>query len=115
MGATIYKNIIYIDKKLNNRITPGERRVLYAHEIWHKKSHDRIKILLITLFLFWCPKAINAFRRYLELRADSYALKRTKDFKSFILLMDKLSHDSSTHPTKESRIYRAQLMKGEIV
>ena len=133
MGATILNDTIYIEKQLNDDMTPGERRVLLAHELGHYRGKHRIKILalmsllgilscvllfkghfifFIASMLFFVP-IVNTYRRHLEYRADVYALELTNDYDSFVSLMDKLEHDGTTHPGKADRINLAENMRQE--
>jgi len=102
MGATVVGNTIYISKDL--KLTPSERRVVIAHELGHCYFKHRLILLPVVLLFFWYPAIINAVKRYLEIQADLYALDKTKDYASFVSLMDKLQHNKSNHPTKEARV-----------
>lgn len=133
MSATVLGDTIYIDKKLDARLTPGERRVLLAHEIAHYQNKDRLKILLLMIAIIGLSilafvnghifigialtvsfaYVIHWYQRQIELRADRFALYKTKDFDSFISLMDKLEHDGTSHPGKAERILLAEKMREE--
>lgn len=112
MGATIIGNMLYIDKKLDDKLSSGERRVLIAHELGHYLEAHKFFLSIVVIFFFWCPALVNTFKRWLEYRADFYALKITKDYASFISLMDKLEHNNNTHPAKSERILMALTMRG---
>ena len=112
MGATIVGDTIFIDSALDRQLTKGERRVVLAHELGHYRAKDRLLLLPVVILFFWCPVIVNAFKRWLERRADRYALDTTKDYASFISLMDKLQHNNSTHPSKYDRILMAVTMRG---
>lgn len=132
MSATVLGNKIYVSNKLKDRLTDREYRVLLAHEVGHFMAKDRLKIvglmLALTLATAVCfiygqylagvlvmlvfNPAVNKYQRYVELNADRFALRKTKDFDAFISLMDKLEHNGSTHPAKADRIGQAINMRG---
>lgn len=106
MGATVFNGKIYISKDLDEKITDRERRVLYAHEIAHYKNKDlwiKLFCLIVDPFRLWI---YNRVSKALEIRADRYALEKTKDKKAFISLMHKLNHNCKRkdYPTKQERI-----------
>jgi len=109
MGATVWKDTIYIDKKLSEKLTPRERKIILAHEICHIKRKDRLRKLA---FLWFLPIIslffLDAFSRHLEIIADKYAIIKTNDPEAFISLMDKLEHNDKSHPPKEYRINLAR-------
>lgn len=114
MGATIVGNKIWTSKDLYNRITDREFKVVLAHEVGHYKQKHRLFLIPVVLLFWWCPFIINSFKRFLERQADLYAIKMTKDIDAFITLLEKLSHDKATHPTKEARLKMAHDMRGRI-
>jgi Zn-dependent protease with chaperone function len=98
--------------------------VLLAHEVWHYKNRDRVRLVLahlllvlVTAWLFFVQSFIPgvimmllfrpivlAYQRHLELQADKYAIEVTQDRDAFLSLMDKLEHNGPTHPSKDERI-----------
>ena len=108
MGATILGDIIYISKDLDKKLTRGERRIVYAHELGHYIHKDRLLLTCVILLFFWCPAIINRFKRWCEIRADRYAIDNTRDLVSFRTLMDKLEHNNTDHLTKEQRLKMAE-------
>lgn len=135
MSATVYRDTIYISKNLLGTLTPKERKVLLAHEIAHHKGKDRVKIVALMIAMLGATTAcmftgnliagallmclfvpiLRFYQRHIEIEADKYALECTKDFDSFISLMDKLEHNGSTHPGKAERIRLAQDMREKYV
>jgi Zn-dependent protease with chaperone function len=114
MGATFAGNTIYISKDLAEKLNKQERRVLLAHELGHILYKDKAFLYIVVALFFWCPAVVNRFKRLLERRADSFALSATKDIDSFISLMDKLTHDKPTHPTKQERVQFAESLRGRL-
>jgi Zn-dependent protease with chaperone function len=124
MGATVWGDKVYISRDLNEQISTRERRVLLAHEVWHYKNRDRVRLVLAHILLgllttglfysqFFIPgvfvmimfrPVILAYQRHLELQADKYAIEVTQDRDAFLSLMDKLEHNGPTHPSKDERI-----------
>ena len=107
-------NTIYISKDLNKRISKEERKIIYAHEIWHWQHKDRLLRAVIFILTFGIKRINDAFGRFLELRADRWAIEKTHDPDSFITLMEKLEHGRADHPTKEARLKLAYQARGEI-
>lgn len=114
MGATVFKDTIYVSKTLDKQLTGRERKVLLAHEVAHYLHKDRILLIPIVLLFFWCPLVIHGFKRWCELRADEWAIRKTKDILAFITLMGKLTHGGKDHPSKERRIRLAESLRGKI-
>lgn len=132
MSATVLGNKIYVSNKLKERLTDREYKVLLAHEVGHFVARDRLKIILFmfaliastslcfyfgqfiagVIFMLSFKPAVDMFRRTVELEADRFALRKTKDFDAFVSLMDKLDHNGSTHPAKAERIGLAINMRG---
>ena len=108
MGATIVGNVIYIDKDLDARLTERERRVIKAHEVCHYLRRDRLRKALFLCIPIFGLLFANAFSRHLEIIADRFAIMLTKVPYAFISLMDKLQHNSKSHPTKEQRVKLAR-------
>jgi Zn-dependent protease with chaperone function len=131
MGATIFKDKVYISHDLDDILTTRERRVLLAHEVAHYKNKDRLRIagvmLALSALTLWfmiiqsyifavgvclCFRPlVRAYQRRCELRADKYAIEVTQDRDAFLSLMDKLQHAKDTHPSKSERIALANNMR----
>jgi len=114
MGATIKGDTIYISKDLLKKVTPGERRIILAHEISHWQHKDNLKIFLIRILFFLFPPVINYFQRKFEMRADAEAINRTKDPDSFITLLEKLNRNNTEYPSKFLSLQLANNMRGKI-
>jgi len=114
MGATVIGNTIYVSTDLAERLSKREYKLVLAHEVGHYIEKHRLFLLPVVLLFFWCPPVVNAFKRFLDKRADIYALKATKDIDAFISLLDKLTHNNATHPTKDERIKLAETMRGRL-
>jgi len=134
MSATVFGNKIYVSHDLHDRLTEREYRVLLAHEIGHFMARDRAKIIFMMLTLtsiitglFYFGQFVGAvmmmilfkpavefYQRHVELNADRFALRKTRDFDSFISLMDKLEHNGRTHPGKAERVQLAKDMRDKL-
>ena len=114
LGATVFLDKIYISKDLDAKLTPVERHIIWAHELYHSLCEHRIQLILLWILCLGITPLVNIFRRRMELEADRYAIYKTRDIDAFIGLMDKLEHGKSTHPAKEERIKLAEAMRGKI-
>lgn len=128
MGATVWKGVVYISKDLNDRLTEGERRVVFAHEIWHERNGDRLRkcLALITFpavigwlislesyipalgLACWFKPVMDAYSRHLEMEADRYSIEQTQDTDAFVSLLDKLDRNGPAYPSKEASVNLAR-------
>ena len=114
MGATVVGDTIYISKDLSEKMTPAERKVLLAHEVYHWQHRDNLRFISAQILFFWCPPLFNYISRRIETQADKYSIKKTRDVDSFITLMEKLEHNNKRHPSKIERQQLAESMRGKI-